>query len=171
MQEVVAHVSALGHHHIASIQQRGHDERVARSRYRDFQAALAEHGLPYRKKWVGWVEDVNDTALGRAAMGRLLKRAGEFTAVVCHNDLIAIGAMQAAHDAGLRVPEDISVVGIDDIFASSVVEPPLTTLALPRMEMGGVALNALLEEGETVTRAVVHPHLVVRASTGPARTA
>jgi LacI family transcriptional regulator len=168
MEQVVDHLSSLGHRRIALIRQRWHEEWVARSRYRDFQDALAEHGLPYRKKWVGWVDDVNDTALGRAAMRRLLKRAGEFTAVVCHNDMMAIGAMQAAHDAGLRVPEDLSVVGIDDIFASSVVEPPLTTLALPRMEMGEVALNALREESETVRRAVVRPNLVVRGSTGPA---
>jgi LacI family transcriptional regulator len=171
MHQVVAHLSSLGHDRIASIQLRGYDERVARSRYRDLQEALAEAGLPYPKKWVGWVDTVDDVAAGRAAVRRLLKRAGEFTAVVGHNDMMAIGALQAAREAGLRVPEDLSVVGIDDIFASSLVHPPLTTLALPRMEIGEIAVSSLLGDGATTRRAVVRPQLVVRGSTGPARRA
>jgi len=169
MQQVVAHLSSLGHRHVASIQQRGYDDRVERSRYRDLQEVLAEHGLPYRRKWVGWVDDVNDTVPGRAAMRRLLKRAGEFTAVVCHNDMVAIGALQAARDVGVRVPEDLSVVGIDDIFAASVTRPSLTTLSLPRLEIGGIALSCLLEEKRGGKHAIVQPRLVVRESTGPAR--
>ncbi len=169
MQQVVAHLNSLGHRHIASIQLRGYDEWVARSRHRAFQEALAEHGLPYRKKWVGWVDQVDDRAFGREAMGRLLKRGDEFTAVVCHNDMMAIGAMQAAHDLGVRVPEDLSVVGIDDIFASSAMRPRLTTLALPRLEIGEIALNCLLDEGRGGKRAVVQAQLVARESTGPAR--
>ncbi|MER3469524.1 MAG: DNA-binding transcriptional regulator CytR, partial [Thermoflexus sp.] len=72
------------------------------------------------------------------------------TAVFCYNDMTAIGALKAARAAGLRVPEDLSVVGFDDILFAAYTEPPLTTVAQPKYEMGRTAMGLLLRllEGE-----------------------
>ncbi len=167
MREAVAHLHSLGHRRIASVQQRGYASWVARDRFEGFREALAEHGLSRRATYVEWVDDVNDVNSGRAAVLRLLERTAECTAVVCHNDMLALGAMQGAHDVGVRVPQDLSVVGIDDIFASSTTIPPLTTLALPRLEIGETALRCLREDAPGRKRTAVQARLVVRGSTGP----
>jgi DNA-binding LacI/PurR family transcriptional regulator len=104
----------------------------------------------------------------------LLKLAERPTAVVAHNDLIAIGAMKAFMEAGLRIPNDISVVGFDDIAAASYVQPPLTTVAYPKRQMGRAGIEMLLErlssEEKMPTGTLKLPvELVVRASTGPAK--
>jgi DNA-binding LacI/PurR family transcriptional regulator len=92
------------------------------------------------------------------------------TALACHNDLLALGALQAAKLSGFPVPERLSVVGVDDIFTARFTEPPLTTLALPRVEAGRLALQWLLQEdAERLPAPQITPHLVVRHSTGRAR--
>lgn len=108
-------------------------------------------------------------------MKRILNSGRRPTAVMASNDLTAIGAMGAIAEAGLRVPEDISVVGYDDIQLSAFTMPPLTTLSLPRSEIAKAAFRALLNaqnggakkpvQGEEHT---VTPMLVQRKSTGPA---
>jgi LacI family repressor for deo operon, udp, cdd, tsx, nupC, and nupG len=92
--------------------------------------------------------------------------------VVAQNDLMAIGAMKEFAEAGLRVPADISVVGFDNIAAASYVQPPLTTVAYPKRQMGKKAIKMLLNllpsedrvPPQTVKLCV---ELVMRASTGP----
>ncbi len=108
------------------------------------------------------------------AFGRkLLEAAPRFTALFGFNDTSSIGAMRAFMDAGLRVPEDVSVVGFDDIQGAAFQNPSLTTVRQPLHEMGQTASNILLERlsgAEPSTEIVtVDPSLVVRASTGPAR--
>ncbi len=100
-------------------------------------------------------------------MLELLARGADFTAVVCHNDLLALGALQAIRQHGLRVPEQISLVGIDDIFTAAFTDPPLTTLSLPRVETGSLALQYLAQEGGGHPGLVIRPRLVVRESTAP----
>jgi len=104
----------------------------------------------------------------------LLKLPERPTAVVAHNDLIAIGAMKAFKEAGLRVPEDISVVGFDDIAAASYVQPSLTTIAYPKRQMGRAGIETLLgllrsEEEMPAGTLKLPVELIVRASTGPAK--
>jgi len=111
---------------------------------------------------------------GETAAHELLKLPERPTAVVAHNDLIAIGAMKAFMEAGLRIPNDISVVGFDDIAAASYVQPPLTTVAYPKRQMGRAGIEMLLErlssEEKMPTGTLKLPvELVVRASTGPAK--
>ncbi len=119
---------------------------------------------------------------GEAAMTALLALAPRPTAVVAYNDLMAIGAMRAVRSGGLRVPDDVSLVGFDDVAFAAYAEPALTTLRQETAEMGRWAVATLTArirarrgEGETVAsapavgeRRVVPVQLVIRASTGPA---
>jgi len=104
----------------------------------------------------------------------LLATKQEFTALFAFNDISAIGAMRAFRDAGLRVPEDISVVGFDDIRAASYLMPRLTTVRQPLRQMGELAAKELLQRiangnGTSPQTILLEPELVVRESTGPAR--
>jgi len=94
------------------------------------------------------------------------------TAIMCMNDLVAIGALQAANKAGLRVPEDISIVGYDDIPFASYSIPELTTVSLRANEMGQAAagvLHKMIGKEKVPRTTIIHPELVVRKSTAPPR--
>jgi LacI family transcriptional regulator, repressor for deo operon, udp, cdd, tsx, nupC, and nupG len=107
---------------------------------------------------------------GRAAALRLLD--SNVTAIVCSNDLMALGAVRAVQSRGLRVPSQVSVIGYDDSFFISFTEPPLTTVRQPVRAMGEAAVSAILAElrGVPIPHGdlLFHPELVVRGSTGPA---
>ena len=110
--------------------------------------------------------------IGFKPMQALLERTRDFTAVFCFNDIAAIGAMRALRDAGLRVPEDVSVVGFDDILSAAYATPSLTTVRQPLTEMGKRGAQILLEriadrEKEFPGEVVMSPELVIRESTGP----
>ena len=98
--------------------------------------------------------------------------AAPTTGVVAYNDLVAIGFVQAVTQAGLRVPEDVSVVGFDNIRDAALVQPPLTTIASPLVSLGSAAVNHLLATSRVATERdsafVLPARLVVRGSTGPA---
>jgi len=108
---------------------------------------------------------------GRAAAEVVLGRS--LRAVICHNDLMGIGVLKALADKGVSVPEQVSVIGFDNIFASSLVEPGLTTVAAPLPMLGDAAVRqisaALAGTTEAEPRQLVLPmRLITRASTGPA---
>ncbi len=86
----------------------------------------------------------------------------------CANDLMALGVLSAARSDGLRVPGDLSIVGLDDIWLASQFDPPLTTVALPRYEIGVLAMEMLqsLLAGHEPERRVVRTSLIARKSTG-----
>ncbi|HEY0759363.1 MAG TPA: LacI family DNA-binding transcriptional regulator [Acidisarcina sp.] len=115
---------------------------------------------------------------GDRAADRSSERSSERpTAVIASNDLTAIGAYGAIHARGLRVPGDISVIGFDDIQLSAFMEPPLTTVHLPRAQIAEIAFQALFQrykspkgEPKRGSESVIQPHLILRKSTGPART-
>ena len=118
--------------------------------------------------------DVNTPELGYPVMVELLKRERDFTAVLCFNDISAIGAIRALHDAGLAVPEQVSVIGFDDIQSAAFHVPSLTTIRQPLQEMGGMAATLLLRKirgEETEDEVKVEPELMIRESTGPAQLA
>jgi LacI family transcriptional regulator len=111
--------------------------------------------------------------IGHKPMQVLLEKSRDFTAVFCFNDIAAIGAIRALKDAGLRVPEDVSVVGFDDIQSAAYSTPSLTTVRQPLFEMGQRGAKILLErianrEAPQPAEVVMEPELVIRESTGPA---
>ncbi|HEX4950535.1 MAG TPA: LacI family DNA-binding transcriptional regulator [Blastocatellia bacterium] len=112
---------------------------------------------------------------GQQAVTTMLQQKQRPTAIVAANDLMAMGAMRELRKAGWRVPEDISVVGFDNILFAELTDPPLTTVALPRGEIGQAAVKALLHtttnENKQGREYKITPRLIVRESTGPVRSA
>jgi DNA-binding LacI/PurR family transcriptional regulator len=164
----IEHLVALGHRRIAHVAgptgTATRDERLA-----GYRAALKLSGLRYDADLVapglGRLEESRDAAR------RLLGLVDPPTAIFAYNDRSAIGCYQAIRAAGLRVGADVSVVGFDDIIMAEWVEPPLTTVRQPRIEMGRIAVDLLLAElngADSPDHVVVRPELVVRGSTGPA---
>lgn len=171
----VEHLVALGHRRIGAMTgPTGWPASV--DRLAGYYAALAAAGLPIVPAYVAEADFT--VGGGEAAAQRLLRLAEPPTALFCFNDTMAIGAMRAARQLGLALPRDLSVVGFDDIEASSLVVPALTTVRQPLQAMGRAAVDLLyrLIEGRASAAAVrieVSTHLVVRASTTaiPARRA
>ena len=136
-------------------------------RLEGYREALAAAGVPFRPELVvhgDWTRHG-----GLEAMRRLLALPDRPAAVFCANDLMAIGAMDAAHEAGMRIPEDLSLVGFDDIEAATLVSPALTTVANPAYDTGRTAGELLLDRMTgthgTGQRTVVLPcRLIVRGS-------
>jgi LacI family transcriptional regulator len=115
-------------------------------------------------------KDLNTPELGYPGIHQLLLRRRDFTAVLCFNDISAIGSIRALYDAGLKVPEDVSVLGFDDIQAASYIVPGLTTIRQPLQRMGALAARSLLKKlaHEKLPDTIkVDPELIVRESTGP----
>jgi DNA-binding LacI/PurR family transcriptional regulator len=118
-------------------------------------------------------KDSHSPELGYPGIHQLLLRRRDFTAVLCFNDISAIGSIRALHDAGLRVPQDVSVLGFDDIQAAGFVVPSLTTIRQPLLQMGRTAAELLLKKltreklPEVVT---IEPELILRESTAKVRT-
>jgi LacI family transcriptional regulator len=111
--------------------------------------------------------------IGYKPMQALLEKSRDFTAIFCFNDIAAIGAIRALRDAGLSVPNDVSVVGFDDILSAAYSTPSLTTVRQPLFEMGKRGAEVLLDrianrDKEYPAEIVVAPELVVRESTGNA---
>jgi LacI family transcriptional regulator len=107
---------------------------------------------------------------GRIAAQKLLDRGKRFTALVAFNDISAMGAMTALREAGHKVPEDVSVMGFDDIELASIAYPPLTTIRQPLHEMGAAAVEILfrkLTKNEVIENIRFRPELIVRSSTCP----
>jgi LacI family transcriptional regulator len=167
-KEAVDHLIGLGHRRIAAIT--GPRELASmEDRYVGYCAALASAGVLADPELVH--RGNLDVPSGRAAASALLAVADPPTAIFAFNDNIAIGAIQAARAHGLRVPEDLSVVGFDDVEHAAIVTPALTTVRQPLEEMGrtGVSLLMRLLEGQRFETLHVElaTRLVVRDSTAP----
>jgi DNA-binding LacI/PurR family transcriptional regulator len=118
--------------------------------------------------------DNSSPEAGYFAMKALLEKQRDFTAIFCFNDIAAIGVIRAIHDAGLRVPEDVSVIGFDDILSAAYEKPSLTTVRQPLREMGNKGAEMLLgmitnSENEALAETVMQPELIVRESTAAAK--
>ncbi len=110
-----------------------------------------------------------DTDAGRDAVARLLATGARPTALVCANDAVAAGAYQALHRAGLRVPEDVSVVAFDGSAISRALDPPLASVALPQLELGRLAVELLFDRAAEPAVHRVPMALVPGGSIGPVR--
>ncbi len=165
MRQVTGHLVALGHRRIAHVAA-AVDSWTFRTRRQAFDLGLRE--LP------GGAADRRTAGLSveegqRAARAALTAPGPRPTALVCDDDILAAGACKAARRLGLRVPEDVSVTGFDDLSLATAVDPELTTVRLPAEEAGAQGMRALLAalSGRPGRLADLPVELVVRGSTGP----
>ncbi len=137
-----------------------------RLRVRGYRAALAAAGLGFDPALVLPCSPVVEG--GQEAARALLKACPSLTGLFCYNDLVAVGALQTCVELGWRVPDDLAIVGFDDIPLAALVTPPLTTCHVPRYELGARAVRLLLSQIDgrptDCQDIVVQPELVVRAS-------
>ena len=162
------HLIRLGHRRIGLITGfpgwTATEERIA-----GYKTALASAGLPLQSELV--VEGEFNAEAGYVAAARLLDRVDRPTAIFASNDNTAVGTMRAALERGMRIPEDISIVGFDDTEVARNVWPRLTTVRQPLAELGRTAvslLNRLIEGQRTeALRIELATRLIVRESTGP----
>lgn len=113
-----------------------------RRRVQGYKETLAEHSLPQPAKWVARTEPTLQG--GYEAAKKLLQENEEITAVFTYNDLLAIGTMRACQEIGRRVPEDIEIIGFDDILLASMVTPALSSVHVDKYELGQTAMKRLL---------------------------
>jgi LacI family transcriptional regulator len=181
VEKALIHLYGLGHRDIAFM--RG-PRAIPDSEFRweSIQTVAREMGLRIDPAHViridaaGWSMKIGyhpmAPEIGYKPMQALLEKSRDFTAIFCFNDIAAIGAIRALRDAGLSVPNDVSVVGFDDILSAAYSTPSLTTVRQPLFEMGKRGAEVLLDrianrEKEYPAEIVVAPELVVRESTGP----
>jgi DNA-binding LacI/PurR family transcriptional regulator len=164
----VDHLAALGHRKIAFLAG-PHKLHSAITRENDFRTAMEASGLITQKKWI--IECDHTLKGGVAGFEKLQALAAQPTAIVCSNDMTAIGVLRAAYMGGLRVPQDLSVVGLDDIDFAEFTLPPLTTIRMSRSDLARAAFEALRQQAEDPNNPklqrefLVSTSLVVRGST------
>jgi len=168
MREGTNYLIALGHRRIGFITGRRGDG-ITEARLHGYRSALLEASLPFDPDLV--VDGDYGQPSGFRAATTLLSLNTRPTAIVASNDLMAMGAIEAAHALGLAVPEGVSVLGFDDLPMAATTHPPLTTIRQPLYEMGRMAAQmvvALSEKRELVSRQIELPtRLIVRASCTP----
>lgn len=169
---VFSHLTQMGHREIAFV--KGQPLSIdSEARWESLAVAARQHSLELKTELIAQLPgDDPSPQTGYETAKELLSRNVPFTALVAYNDISAVGAIRAIKETGLRVPEDISVVGFDDIREAAYHLPSLTTVRQPMWKMGAIAAEALIEriEGRNGEEGgiLIAPELVVRESTGPA---
>jgi DNA-binding LacI/PurR family transcriptional regulator len=164
------HLIGLGHKRIAYIGDRFGFQSDT-ERFTGYRQALELSDLAFSPELV--VHGDGNAESGGPAMETLLKLSAPPTAVFCYNDMTALGALRVIRARGLSVPADISLVGFDDLFIASYLQPLLTTVRQPRRQMGQMAMEMLLKlfAGEQCNASIkVSGELIVRESTAPIKT-
>ena len=168
----VGHFFTLGHRKIAFI--KGQDfSSDTKIRWETITEAAGRRGIKVDKALTAQLEgDIPSPEIGYVATKKILSNNKPFTALFAFNDISAIGAIRALQEVGLRVPEDVSVLGFDDIYAAAFHNPALTTIRQPLFEMGKLAAQTLLKrlsktetEEEIPLTLTAEPQLIVRSST------
>lgn len=170
-RQAMQHLLELGHRRIAYLgDQYGFQSDT--ERFAGYRQALEQADSPFIPELV--VHGDGKPEGGQVAIEKLLALPTLPTAVFCYNDMSAIGALNGIRARGLKVPGDISLIGFDDLFIASYVDPPLTTVRQPKQLMGRKAMEILLNlfsDTHQETNIKVQGELVVRGSTGPPRSA
>lgn len=145
------------------------DKTTAKTRYEGFVKAMNEANLPIHENWI--MEGFFEPEDGYECMNKILSQDSLPTAVFCCNDVMALGAISAITEKGLRVPDDISIIGYDNIHSSRFYAPPLTTIHQSKSRLGAQAVNLLFEriankdnDSHEKHRIAIHPELVLRKS-------
>ncbi|MBR3120847.1 LacI family DNA-binding transcriptional regulator [Oceanobacillus profundus] len=163
--QAVKHLIKLGNRRVALINT---DEKYlyARERRRGYEKALLEFGLPIESKWMRETEQLGFEG-GQQAMRSLLNEADKPNAVFSVSDVLAIGAMKEIQLQGLKVPDDIAVIGFDKISFSNMTNPTLTTIAQPMYKMGSISANMIINKirGKDVESLILDHELIIREST------
>jgi len=166
IHSAIRHLADLGHTRIGFLAG-PHTLHSAITRENDFRSALTAKGLAVRKEWI--IETDHTLKGGLMGFARLQNSGDCPSAIVCSNDVTAIGVLRAAYLAGIKVPEELSVVGLDDIDFAEFTLPPLTTIRLSRTDLARAAFEALRQQAEgtgPVQREfLVSTSLVLRGST------
>jgi LacI family transcriptional regulator len=169
------HLTKLGHREMAFIKGQAFSSDTA-IRWESVRTAAQELGVTIQDSLVGQLEgESSSPELGYQVTRKLIASGAPFTALFAFNDISAIGAIQALREAGRQIPQDVSVVGFDDIQSAAFQNPALTTVRQPLREMGMLAASTLLRriaappEADYPKEIVVEPELICRASTGAAR--
>jgi LacI family transcriptional regulator/LacI family repressor for deo operon, udp, cdd, tsx, nupC, and nupG len=170
VRAVVKHLTALGHQRIGYFAA-DYPKATYRRRFTTFSEELAAAGLPFQPHWRAEATFDVDTA---TSVGCALLERAEVTAVFCDDDLLAGALYRACRQLGLRIPEDLSVIGFDDIELARMLSPELTTLAIPADNIGRNAVELLLQQLEPDEQEVQRPlvtklELKVRGSSAVAR--
>jgi DNA-binding LacI/PurR family transcriptional regulator len=168
IEKVVDYLYSLGHRKLAFV---GHHAILGPINERMKAVMDAVARIPALE--VRTVTDADTLEGGRQATRALLNSDFEATAIICVNDMMAVGALRELRERGLRVPEDVSVTGFDNVKLSEFCYPALTTVHIPRERIGHSICELLLaKSGKTVveTEIVIDPEFMLRDSTGPART-
>lgn len=168
IRQAVQHLAALRHERIGFI---AGPERLRSAMVRKdaFQASMREIGLPVKSDFL--VEGDHKLEGGKKALKKLVELRERPTAVLCSNDMTAIGVMREAFELGIKVPQDLSVIGFDDIRMAEFLTPPLTTVQMSQSELARLAFEALLKEVKRETPVpegteyVLKTRLVLRNST------
>lgn len=167
---VIEHLVKLGHRAIAFIGGPA-DVQSSQDRMSEFLKVLKEYGLSVRRGWAVFADFTQ--AAGREAAQRLLQSRPRPTAIFAANDVIALGVMEAAESLGVSIPEDLSLVGYDDISYAALPRIQLTTVAQPAYAMGQIATEYLLavykENEQELLQCMLPPRLVIRKTTAPPR--
>ncbi|MFZ0663865.1 MAG: LacI family DNA-binding transcriptional regulator [Acidobacteriaceae bacterium] len=169
IREGVQHLAALGHRGFSFISG-PLQQRSSQLRKEAFLQSLGEIGVAPETEWI--IEGNHTLEGGMVAMEKLLKGPELPTAVMCSNDMTAIGALRVLAHSGLRVPEQMSVIGFDDIHLAEFVYPPLTTVQMSRNDLARCAFEALREirenrgNPEKRIQRMIPTRLIVRQSTG-----
>jgi DNA-binding LacI/PurR family transcriptional regulator len=162
-QLAAEHLLALGHRHIAVIV----EEPQQTLRLAGFRSVLQTSGVPLPPELIQRGDSTLES--GYAAAKNLLARSEHPTAIFATTDWMALGAMEVILDEGLRVPQDISIIGLDDIVVSAHLRPPLTTIAVPKSQLAKEATELLLGQidgnKDMAVLRLVEPYLVLRQST------
>jgi len=165
----VEHLAILGHRDIALFVYEPNNMTI-RHKIEGYETAMKSLGLTPRVFWQG---DSSDTfSAGKSLAKRLIDKKELPTAIWCASDLMAIGVIDALIEHGINIPGEVSVVGHDDLFLSGISLISLTTMTLPKAEIGRHALDialSLMDEGNASQphRVTVRPELIVRGSSGP----
>lgn len=166
IREGVQHLAALGHREISFVSG-PLQQRSSQLRKEGFLRSIAEIGVETVESWM--IEGDHTMEGGMAAMERLLQGPELPTAVMCSNDMTAIGVLRVLARSGISVPEQMSVIGFDDIHLAEFVYPPLTTVQMSRSDLARGAfetLRAIRETPEKISETIIQTKLIVRQSTG-----
>ncbi|GAP12671.1 transcriptional regulator, LacI family [Longilinea arvoryzae] len=169
-RDIMEYLIGLGHRRIAHIS--SENDYISTSlRLKGYRDALAEHGLTSRDDYIIYASRDYSFKSGKAKARELLAVEPRPTAIFCISDTLALGAITAVKEMGLRVPQDVTVIGFDDVEHTTMFHPYITTVAQPCYEMGKESARLLyalmMQEKQVPRQSILEHRLIVRESTSP----